>query len=823
MNVRTILLGWVAGAFLSACGGGSNSTTAPQGVSDGNTKFAISNHVTQNIARAKVITNTTGTTLYDGAFSCDIGNTCVLAINANTQEPFQIQLSNAEGDLVAAWASEKSPASFTPVNASLQNLGAHIIREATKINGGDAQGTLIKLSNYLAAKKQTSSFNLFNELGQMNNDFTQPTGSQTQESFHAHLADSVKNTTIGPNSASSSNLLTRVMSQLRPMQAIPPINCGAGSAASVIQQLSGVVGALGDKIPVPGIDVVASGLNKILGDGCDNTFNQLNAVLSELSDISNQLNALQLGQQAIEAEIQAMSDQAAKNAINQTSAAINTAINAVYSDINQYNSFLNQTGYASLSAFFKATGGINNDSFNPTTNKYATQLGGIKLLNSMASQQNNFYALGLADNYQSLSRNLDTVCATANLPNAQGDIIQLRKMCNAKIISLIAHVSAYATAASVMLNDELATLRQYNVSQILDPIGSNAASDQQGVTTLLSSAVGAIANNFSGGAYGLLDGFPSSLVSNLSNTSTNCFVNVNGTTLPAILEWYPNTNTQANPGGPHALTHCYSGYDYKYANFVYQNVSSVRNVMGVLINADSTHGLMLNNMGSGFNIGGSLANFANNSEMANGNVSDTVVMPAGYTMDVYNPQMNDAAYFCSGNAFCAPYNGNTGYPNGTYTLANSAANQLASMTPWQPNCSNTFLQPSPTGCYSGMNFGNTSKQTVATIALTDSVPDAAGRKRTYLFDLYLYSGLYGFGSLSTQYANAYYMVCVTPDCSPAFVPGSGGVYSLNFANGARAGGRGPALGIQAPDNTPSFNGGFSGPNGSPATGTFTLQ
>lgn len=770
--------------FLTSCGAGDPVIPVVQGVEGGNLKFSITNNITHEISNAEIISDTSGASIYKGKFYCPVGKTCILSASSDNTESYKILLSNSDNELVGAWTSENPPSSFNKVNASLENLGAYLISHHSNYTGSDNHSTLIRIHDNLTQANWVQQLNVFKEFGTIHNDFFASTGQQKLNEFHDFAIAATKNRS-----------LTTVNTLQNPVEPSPSYlehTCDTGGPARSIKDLATFVSAVNTAVPIPGFGIVATGVSKLLGAACDDTNAQFDTIMSQLSDISNQLNALQMGQAATQNMISQLTDLTARNQINTSDGAITTALNQVINDINSYNAVLNSVSpaAANLDDFFQKTGGLDASSLNPSSPKFAKQNNAILLLQSLKSQKDHLDALSLIDNYNNLYANLNQVCSYSNVNQAIGDVFQTRRMCNAIITRLIARVAGYASVASSMLFDELKVYEKYkfSVSVGLNPFGNNLTEDQNTVNGIKSSILQTVAAKIPK-PYALTDGFPPSLLASMSQAGVSCGTVINGVGVPNIVEWYPSTNAKENPYGPYVVTHCYSGHDFKFTKFYYTNISSVKNIMGILIDS--------NRFAAGFE--GSTSNVAFIDWYSNnGYYKDKLVLPGQFLFDVYYTGSDLSSDFCNGKTFCPPGNQSIGYPNSDgYLFAQSGANELSFKTKDTNICATRV--PISTASFSSSfsvmqnctPSGNLQSRD-SLLTFTDTTPDSLGRRFTYIFNLYIQVGpvVPGLSNAfhTQQYlANSYYLRCVTTDCSYSSNLGSFGLSGIRFANGKIAG------------------------------------
>lgn len=824
MKLRSFASAVLFSIYLVGCGGGGSNNATFQGSSDGNTKLQVANNLGQSIASATVIALKANDTLYNGQFTCAVNQNCTLGITTNAAG-YEIKFFNAEGDLIGAWITEDAQSGYVQVNASISNLGAYVARQLTVLNNGDATSTLNSTSNYLTVAKQTTYFNMFEELGQLHNQFTAPGGQQSSADFHSQLYGNVKNTTAQYSGSSSS---MSVMSALKPMflaavapttTPLPAPNC-TGAATPYVQKLSGVVSLFSSNIPIPGIGVFASALNKILGDGCDNTNNQLKSVLSqlnnigtELSDMKNTLSSLQLGQQSILQSISNLqsdlTDQNkiaafnnAKTAIYNSSVNVQNAVNAVSSDVTAYAAVLNSTTPASqnLGEFFEKTGGLNASSMqNPKQNA------AIQMLNSLSAQKSHLDALGVAELYQGLADSLNQICSNSTgLQNAVGDFLSTRRLCNGILANIIPKVYVLQSQATLMLKDQLNVL-EANKGTITfpNPFGTNLTDDLAAVDLVATKSLNGIANILPQG-FSEFDGIPTTILNAMKDPALNCSANVDGNIVPAVAGWYPNTR---NSNGVYIVTNCLSpGDGQKYAMYYTKYGPPVMNIMGVLSDTKVSYPAypIENVINAGF-----MVQSLNIWPVRFAGVSSGV--DAFKVSQGYSVLGNSSATLCGGAVSCGSY-GNT-YPTGNYIFPKAGGGQFLVSTNYGisnalPAWGRVDYLPSNPNYNQGV------------VALTDAVTDEFGRNYTYVFVLqseaysiyteaYEYNSCAPFGACLTQvpastyYGRNYYPYCITKDCSAVISEYRNVPPSLSFVGGARSSTKGPSVtfGLNGPELT----------------------
>ena len=759
MKFKSLIIGLVTPLVmlgLVSCGGDGTSSTQ-EGNPNGNIKFSVANGVSQDFTSVSITTDSSNTNLYSGPFSCPSANTCSLTIAANTKEGYTVLFYNADGDLVGAWTSSSPPASFTSINASATNLGAYLFAQLDKANPQDTYSTLVDVSNYFsksnaAAIAQGQIPNFFLNLKMHSDTYFAASGAQSATGYYQQLQDSLDKGEVYAtplSNPSASPVKSKIIVAASPVvAAAPPPNC-SGLVGGPIKSAASVADKIFSFIPIPGISTVASALNTILANGCDNTFNQLNEVLKQLGDISNALSALQLGQVNLQSSIDSLTNLTAKNIINTNNGNILAAIDLVKNNVNQYNAVLNSLSppAVDLKDYFARTGGLDAASLQNggDPKKSAQQNAAVTLLNSLSSQKANFSALGLTTNFNGLSDGLNQLCSSAGIAIAQGDLMQIRNTCNGIIINLTAQVSSYQKAAAIMLVDELTVLEQAKPKvTFANPFGNNLAEDTNAISALSGAAMKGVIDLLPA-IYDPLDGFPSGLQASIAQADMNCSMLINGASKPAILNCYSYSNTAE---GPYIVANCSNGSQTTYSKFYYKNSTAARNVMGVLVGSEVSY--------------------------TSGRLTATpYTTTGGYRDDFYlksksTMMVNNKAVFCGGQLSCPQ-----SYKNGVGAEGNNYV-----LTYFNYDSDNTF--------YESLN----SKGGIlsAALAITDYVPDINGRKYTYLL---------GFVFNANPLINQYQFSCLTADCTIL-----GDQQTVQFKNGTKPDGTGPAVNMSKPaENT----------------------
>jgi len=745
-----VLLFSLASLGLVACGGDSGTSSTQEGNPNGNVKISVANGVSQDFTSVSITTDSSNTTLYSGPFSCPSANTCSLTIAANTKEGYTVLFYNADGDLVGAWTSSSPPASFISINASATNLGAYLFAQLDKANPQDTYSTLVDVSNYFSksnaaaiAQGQTPDF--FLNLKLHSDTYFAAPGAQSATGYYQQLQDSLDKGEVHATPLSNPSA-SPVKAKIVAAASQPPPNC-SGLVGGPIKSAAVVADKILSFIPIPGISTVASALNTILANGCDNTFNQLNEVLKQLGDISNALSALQLGQTNLQSSIDSLTNLTAKGIVSTNNGNILAAITNVQNNVNQYNAVLNSLSppAVDLKDYFARTGGLDAASLQNggDPKKSAQQNAAVTLLNSLSSQKANFSALGLTTNFNGLSDGLNQLCSSAGIAIAQGDLMQIRNTCNGIIINLTAQVSSYQKAAAIMLLDELTVLEQAKPKVTFpNPFGNNLVEDTNAISALSGAAMKGVIDLLPA-IYDPLDGFD--LKTSIAQAGVNCSMTINGIPKPAIINWYSYPNTAE---GPYIVANCSNGSQTTYSKFYYKNSTAIRNVMGVLVGSEVSY--------------------------TSGRLTPTpYTTTGGYRDDFYLKSkstmlVNNKAVFCGGQLSCPQsYKNGVGAEGNNYVL--------------------TYFNYDPAYTFYESQNGNGGILSAA-LAITDYVPDINGRKYTYLL---------GFVFNATQEINKYQFSCLTADCTIL-----GDQQTVQFKNGTKPDGTGPAVNMSKPaENT----------------------
>ena len=587
---------------LVSCGGGSDSSQSGS-LQNGNVSFAVTNGSSQAFASANITTDTSNTTLYNGPFSCSIGNTCNLSIGAatNSTETYTALFYNADGDLVGAWASNSPAASstFTRINTSATTFGAYIFKQLDQANSEEAHVSAAELEHYFSlqnasAKAQGQMASLFLNLKLHSDPFFAATGAQSLKDYLQQLQASLDKEEIYSATLSSSSSPKAI-----PLAAVaPPKNCS--TTTSIAGKIIGAVGGGGggqiineakeivNKIPYLG--PISSTISALFGGACDDTENRFQAIFDQLDELKQGLKALGAQIDNVEKSIETLTFLVASNEIYTNYGEVSKNINALEGYTVIYRNILNTRSqpYSNLAEFFAANGGLDKDSFNPSSAKYTAQSAAIKLLNDLKDQRDKLYNLSESSTYIKLKANLDTLCSIdSGIKNAQGDFIATRKVCNQIIIEAKVKVVVLQALATIMLNDELAILD--SVKSV--PISFSGNPFKTGEVGELSAK--ALQNVDLGlpDPYGLLTGASTTLLSNIAQKDVKCSKNFNGDAtlrIPMISAWYPNA-----PEGGFFQAYCSVPgtvvQQPAYSNFYYANSTAARNVMGVLIGSDVSY------------------------------------------------------------------------------------------------------------------------------------------------------------------------------------------------------------------------------------------
>ena len=781
MKFKSLIIGLVTPLVmlgLVSCGGDGTSSTQ-EGNPNGNIKFSVANGVSQDFTSVSITTDSSNTTLYSGPFSCPSANTCSLTIAANTKEGYTVLFYNADGDLVGAWTSSSPPASFTSINASATHFGAYLFGQLDKANPEENHLSVAEVNHYFSksnaaaiAQGQTPDF--FLNLKMDSDTYFAATGAQSATGYYQQLQASLDKGEILAtplSSASASPVKAKIIVAASPVIAAAPTpKCSATTkgAAAILGGAAGAVAGWGgqsidvtNKIVdnIPYLGAISKGIAALFGAACDDTENRFQAIFDQLDSLKAQLTSLQTGLDNVQNSINAIQNTVSLNQAKTSFLEIQTIISDMDGVIASYQKFVGpQKGqYASLVDFFAQTGGLDNASMVPGSNKNGIQAGAIKLISSLDAQRKLLTDIAQPTRFDLIKTNLNNVCATdPGMINAVGDFLAIRKACNNMIISLLVQITAYQGMFQNMLIDELNVLevaRLAKLSAFGNPFkGETVALQKEDVRSYAQAALTNVTDGLPA-TYGLMDGFP--ILQSIANKDLGCsrlIFNLEAKSFadgvsyqPNISAWYSGPNT---PWGPYVVANCSNGSQTTYSKFYYTGATAARNVMGVLVGSEVSY--------------------------TSGRLTATpYTTTGGYRDDFYlksksTMMVNNKAVFCGGQLSCPQ-----SYKNGVGAEGNNYV-----LTYFNYDSDNTF--------YESLN----SKGGIlsAALAITDYVPDINGRKYTYLL---------GFVFNANPLINQYQFSCLTADCTIL-----GDQQTVQFKNGTKPDGTGPAVNMSKPaENT----------------------
>jgi hypothetical protein len=770
MHSRLIVLALLMSLLgLVSCGGGSDSSQSGS-LQNGSVSFAVTNGSSQAFASANIATDTSNTTLYNGPFSCSIGNTCTLSIRAatNSKETYTALFYNADGDLVGAWESRTPPEDgFIRINASATNFGAYLFGQLDKANPDATHISMAAVSNYFSKSDQAAlaldkTPDFFLNLKLHSDAYFSAPGAQSTTGYYQQLQTALDSGKILQTPLSYPSTKTIQAQAMVQASGMPANNCSAlttvgGKIIGAIGGWAGgqavVGGDIVDKIPYLG--PVAKTISGLFDAACNNDANRFQAIFDDLKDLKTQLDKLDTKLDNIQSSIDALKNQTAWTTINTSYGNILTTVNKLNTHIVSYQHILNSTtpgkSYGNLVDLFAQTGGLDRDSKTAGTAKNGIQGGALARLNSLAAQKNALDALANEADYTNLKNNLNIVCSNAGLSSADGDIFATRKLCNAIIIKLLVEVAAYQKQASDMIRDELAVISKAESSGITDwpsvPYAGNLDAQQAQVIETSNKALGNVLNGLPN-AYNLLDGLSITLITSINEVGLGCNSQIAATNppfyQPNISAWYPNTVPKE---GPYIAVKCFDSSAQTrsvYSKFYYRDSTDVRNVMGVLVDKAATY---------------ELARFADPYKTDEGlvytgaRVADILDIASQTKVFV---RVNNNPTFCGGAILCEAGNNYasgpdiTNYPN--YALApNNADNKNNSLR--------SIIQDWETG--KGKNYY---QNAYALMVIEDKEADSTGLKYSYLLGY-----VYGVRTIvmqgGVQEWHQHQLGCFTLDCA----------------------------------------------------------
>lgn len=710
--------------FLTACGGGNSSNTQTvQGDAAANARFQIANRVGQDFERAKILEKGSGATLYDGQFLCNVNQTCTLGVSTTSQAAHTLELYNKDGDMVGAWSANRAPNPYSAVNVSHENLGAYLLSVMMDGFAGNKSVYVDSLKKYAASQGFENPDDILAHLGWSHHLYTLPSGNQPTTGFVSNVVNGIKN-----NQPSVLAYQPTAQANQSPAYAAgePATNC-----SGLEHTLAGADGLAGiaEYFEIPYVGTVASVVGGFFQGVCQDTFREnvvakLNDISSKLDDIEHQLSSIQLSQAEILEQIKSLAAYEATTNIQDKYVDLLTELKNNHNKTAAYLNILNgdpKNKYTSLADFFDKTGGLDADSLQGGKNpaKAAVQKAAVDLLNSLEEQKRILDALGTRQAYANLNTHLDKLCGSPDV--AQGDIFQVRHMCNGVVMDLQFQVVSETTAAAVMLQDELAVLQNakgkvnfsnpFASSNGADVIAAKIKKDAvDGVNLLLPIK--------------LLDGFPAELVASIAAKETNCRKLVGTDTYaPGIMAWFPNSDPVNADAGqiftPYVVTSCYASAGDKdsYSRLFYRNLKSVRNVMGVLVDGGLSY-----TGGTGYALASEpYKSTFSNSKGPTGEVDYfTYNTPGSYVDTTRWLLINNAQTLCKGEASCTP----------DFSLVNQSLVKDPTDSNVMFNAINDNQKISQRRFYSGMV---TDQPLYAVALITDTTPfDSLGNRFKYL-------------------------------------------------------------------------------------------
>lgn len=809
MKFKSLIIGLVTPLVmlgLVSCGGDGTSSTQ-EGNPNGNIKFSVANGVSQDFTSVSITTDSSNTNLYSGPFSCPSANTCSLTIAANTKEGYTVLFYNADGDLVGAWTSSSPPASFTSINASATHFGAYLFGQLDKANPEENHLSVAEVNHYFSksnaaaiAQGQTPDF--FLNLKMDSDTYFAATGAQSATGYYQQLQASLDKGEILAtplSSASASPVKAKIIVAASPVIAAAPTpKCSATTkgAAAILGGAAGAVAGWGgqsidvtNKIVdnIPYLGAISKGIAALFGAACDDTENRFQAIFDQLDSLKAQLTSLQTGLDNVQNSINAIQNTVSLNQAKTSFLEIQTIISDMDGVIASYQKFVGpQKGqYASLVDFFAQTGGLDNASMVPGSNKNGIQAGAIKLISSLDAQRKLLTDIAQPTRFDLIKTNLNNVCATdPGMINAVGDFLAIRKACNNMIISLLVQITAYQGMFQNMLIDELNVLevaRLAKLSAFGNPFkGETVALQKEDVRSYAQAALTNVTDGLPA-TYGLMDGFP--ILQSIANKDLGCsrlIFNLEAKSFadgvsyqPNISAWYSGPNT---PWGPYVVANCSNGSQTTYSKFYYTGATAARNVMGVLVGSEVsyTSGRLTQAYRSSVKYRGAEPGDYDYS------VPGRNTRRSPDFIDIKAPSsitVNNQTPFCGGTQFCT----------------------LSDQNKTGPGKQNFALTPKDGRYSSVINMMDNSinpEYAYAVMGITDTAADANGRRFSYLLG-YVYSLNIDInrGSGNAEEFHNHQFSCLTADCTIL-----GDQLTIQFKNGAKSDGTGPAVNMSQPSN-----------------------